>query len=80
MKNKKGRPLDTPLVRDHVLGIRLNDQELKALSTYCWRYDKSYSEVIRDSLQLLSVIPDWHQLAVKSRKTNGIRNRFVEWH
>jgi len=55
---KKGRPLSSPEVRDNIVSIRLNSTELDALSRYCNRYDTSASDVIRDALMVLSVIPD----------------------
>ena len=55
---KRGRPLSSPLVRDNLVGIRLNKKELQALSLYCWRYETSLSETIRDALQILCVIPE----------------------
>ena len=55
---KKGRPLDSPKVRDNIVSLRLNSTELDALSRYCFRYDTSASVVIRDALMVLSVIPD----------------------
>ena len=53
-----GRPLSSPEVRDNVIGLRLNDTEVRSLSNYGWRYDLSMSEVIRQSLMILSIIPD----------------------
>ena len=55
---KKGRPLATPQVRDNLVTIRLNSKELEALQMYAWRYDQSMSDVLRDSLMILSIIPD----------------------
>lgn len=57
-KKKKGRPLSTPLARGNVIGLRLNDVETRALANYAWRYDLSMSDVIRESLMILNVIPD----------------------
>ena len=57
-KNKKGRPRTTPQTRDNLVGVRLNDLELECLSRYAWRYEQSVSDVIRDALMLLSVIPE----------------------
>ena len=54
---KKGRPLQSPEVRDNVLSLRLNSTELNALNIYCERYDTKASVVIRDALMVLSVIP-----------------------
>ena len=57
-KKRRGRKLASPLVRDNLITIRLNQVELKSLTTYCWRYDVSMSETIRDSLVVLGVLPD----------------------
>jgi hypothetical protein len=57
-KKKLGRPLTSPEPRENLVGVRLNNTELQALESYCWRYDTSISNVIRDCLMLLSVIPD----------------------
>ena len=56
-KPKPGRPLESPLARDHLIAIRLNKHELDCLEGYCERYDTSISDVVRDALMLLSVIP-----------------------
>ena len=58
MSSKKGRPLDSPLVRDQVVTVRLNSKEFTAIESYCYRYDVSISETIRQSLMVLSVIPE----------------------
>ena len=57
-KKKLGRPLASPEPRDNLVSVRFNNTELRALEGYCWRYDTSIADVIRDSLMLLSVIPD----------------------
>ncbi len=57
-KNKRGRPLSSPLVRDKSVAVRLNKKELQALSFYSLRYHASVSDVIRDALAVLSVIPE----------------------
>ena len=56
-KKKQGRPLVTPEPREHSVTIRLNSTELRCLESYVWRYDTSMSDVLRDSLMLLSIIP-----------------------
>ena len=58
MSSKKGRPLSSPLPRDQVVTLRLNTKEQECLDNYCYRYDISISEVIRQLLMLHSVIPD----------------------
>ena len=57
-KKKKGRPLQTPEQRSNIIGLRLNDTEVRALGNYAWRYDLSMSDVIRESLMILGVLPD----------------------
>ena len=57
-KAKMGRPLQSPLPRNDSVTIRLNETEMECLQRYCWRYDRSVSDVIRDALMVLSVIPD----------------------
>ena len=58
MKKKLGRPLASPERRDEICAIRLNSTELNCLSTYAWRYSMSCSDVIREALMVLSVIPE----------------------
>ena len=58
MSKRKGRPLSSPLPRDQVVTLRLNRKELECLEAYCFRYDTSFSETIRQALQILSVIPE----------------------
>lgn len=58
MSKQKGRPCTSPLPREEVVAFRVNSVELKALNDYCFRYDMSSSDVIRDALMILSVIPD----------------------
>lgn len=57
-KKKQGRPLESPEPRENLIAVRLNNTELEALNSFAWRYDTSVSDVIRDSLMLLSIIPD----------------------
>lgn len=52
------RPLKSPQRRDRIVGLRLNATEHEALETFAWRYEMDASSVIRDCLQILSVIPD----------------------
>ena len=58
MKKKIGRPRTTPLTRNNLVGVRLNDLELECLAGYAWRYEQSVSDVVRDALMVLSVIPE----------------------
>ena len=53
-----GRPTTTPEARTNIVGVRLNDTELKAFTDWCFRYDISLSDCIREALTILSVIPD----------------------
>lgn len=55
---KLGRPLESPEPRDNSITIRLNSTELKSLETWAFRYDQSISDVVRNALMLLSVIPE----------------------
>lgn len=53
----KGRPLTSPQVRDKLVGLRLNETELKCLTGYAGRYEMSVSDVIRLCLETFSVTP-----------------------
>lgn len=57
-KIKRGRPLASPEIRDQTFQVRLNETELQSLANFSWRYDKSMSEVVRDALMILCVIPE----------------------
>ena len=57
-KKGRGRPLASPEPRDQYVSVRLNTSEFKCLESFAWRYDQSYSEVVRQSLMILSVIPE----------------------
>ncbi len=57
MSKKKGRPLESPLPRDIHITVRLNKQEFESLKSWCWRYDTQSSDVIRDVLEIHSIIP-----------------------
>ena len=59
-KNKVGRPLRRHSVANEKLSVRLTEHEMKVLRDYCWRYDVSASDTVRDALAVLGVIPDWH--------------------
>ena len=62
-KKKLGRPLSSPLPRNNVVGLRLNDLELECLARYAWRYEaSSLQDVIREALMILSVIPEAKKL------------------
>ena len=52
-----GRPLESPLPRECQVTFRLNSRELECLEAYAFRYDQSVSDVIRDCLEILSIIP-----------------------
>ena len=58
VQKKIGRPLETPFVRDKIITFRLNKREDECLSGWCERYDVSPSDVIRECLMILSVIPE----------------------
>ena len=59
LKKKLGRRLlrEQPLTEQ--LNVRLTQNDMEILRNYCWRHDVSASHVIRDSLAILGVIPDW---------------------
>ena len=58
MPAKIGRPLSSPQKRTESVTLRLNPKELECLQSYAWRYECSVSDVVRDCLSLLSVVPD----------------------
>lgn len=58
VKHKLGRPLASPLPRDENVNIRLNSREKECLDLWCWRYDLSASECIRQLMMIHSVIPE----------------------
>ena len=58
LKAKLGRPLQSPEPRCTNVVFRLNPTEYKALETAAWRYDVSTSQIIREALMVLGVIPD----------------------
>ena len=39
--------------------FRLPERENQILSDYCWRYEQTPSQVIRDCLNVIGAIPDW---------------------
>ena len=59
-KQKLGRPplIDRNQLRDRVINFRLTEKEQEALKLYCWRYEMSEAEAIRECMRILSVIPD----------------------
>ena len=63
-KRKLGKKLGRRLLReqplDQQLNVRLTQRDMDVLRDYCWRYDVSASNVIRDALAILGIIPDWH--------------------
>ena len=62
--SKAGKKLGRKLLRqeplNQQLNVRLTPNDMEILRNYCWRHDVSASHVIRDSLAILGVIPDWH--------------------
>ena len=44
--------------RDCYVGFKLTEAERDALNRYAWAYHRSVSEIIRESLMTLSVIPE----------------------
>ena len=57
---KLGRRLSREQPLDQQLNVRLTQKDMEVLRDFCFRYDLSASHVIRDSLAILGVIPDWH--------------------
>ena len=55
---KKGRPIASPQPRDNSVTFRLNSTEFAALQGYVERYDTSISDVLRDVLMIMSIIPE----------------------
>lgn len=62
-KSKKKKKLGRRLLREQPLSqhlnVRLTPSEMQVLRDYCWRYDCSASDIVRDSLAILGVIPDF---------------------
>jgi len=71
-KNKKGRPLSSPLVRDNIVTFRLNSKELDALNNWTWRYDVGISNTLRDLLMIHSIIPDSWLLSYINDQTRSL--------
>jgi hypothetical protein len=58
-KARLGRPLKHQEVMDESVTFRLSEREKQVLKDYCWRYDMSPSDVVRDALRVLGVVPSW---------------------
>ena len=58
-KNKVGRPLRRHSVATEKLSVRLTEHEMEVLRDYCWRYDTSASDAVRNALAVMGIIPDW---------------------
>ena len=58
-KNKVGRPLRRQSPADQILTIRLTATEKQVLRDFCWRYDTSASDAVRDAMAVMGIIPDW---------------------
>ena len=54
-----GRPTRASEASTAKRSFRLTERESEILSDYCWRYEQTPSQVIRDCLNILGVIPDW---------------------
>lgn len=52
---KRGRPLKGLGPLDCSISIRLSERERENLLHWCWRFDESPSDVVRDALRLLSI-------------------------
>lgn len=57
---KRGRPVLRDGKSDYKLSVRLTELECEILRNYCWRYDLAPSDVVRDSLSVLGIIPDFY--------------------
>ena len=44
--------------RDAYVGFKLTDAERDSLNRYAWAYHRSVSEIIREALMTLSIIPE----------------------
>ena len=56
---KAGRPMRADDVSEKRVSFRLSPHEKEILDDYCWRYECSMSDVIRDALDILGVVPNW---------------------
>ena len=59
----KNEPVELKLkpkqeVLTHTLGFKATKEQAEALKRYALAYDRSYSEIIREALATLSIIPD----------------------
>ena len=59
-KKKVGRPLRRQSPAVEKLSVRLTTQEMLVLREYCWRFDMSPSDVVRNALAITGAIPDWY--------------------
>ncbi len=55
---KVGRPCATVMPREEKITVRFNTHEINSLTGYAARYGKSVSDVVRESLEIMSVIPN----------------------
>ena len=55
----KGRPPLRSVRSDYRLSVRLTPIEEVILKEYAWRYEQSPSDVVRNALAILGIIPDW---------------------
>ena len=60
-KRSVGRPLRRHSVATEKLSVRLTEHEMNVLRDYCWRHDACASDVVRDALAVMGVIPDWFE-------------------
>ena len=56
---RPGRRLRAAAVSEKRVTFRLSPHEKEILDDYCWRYECSMSDVIRDALDILGVVPNW---------------------
>jgi hypothetical protein len=54
-----GRPLKGTEPLTESFAFRLSEREKQVLMDFAWRHDLSPSDIVRDSLRVLGIIPDW---------------------
>ena len=55
------RPTRTGELSNVVRTFRMSEREDQILKDYCWRYEQKPSDVIRDCLDILGVVPQWNR-------------------
>ena len=52
---KRGRPLKGAAPLNASISVRMTERERDNLLTWCWRYEESPSDVVREALRVLSI-------------------------